>query len=131
MRLGYTIVYSDSVEQSLEFFEKAFGLKRRFYHESDYGELDTGATILAFATHELGAKNLPAGYVKASGSLPLGMEVALVTEAGESVDEAYKAAIAAGATGLAEPITKPWGQVVAYVRCPDGTLVELCSPVAP
>jgi hypothetical protein len=24
---------------------------------------------------------------------------------------------------------KPWGQVVSYVRCPDGTLVEICSPV--
>ena len=31
-----------------------------------------------------------------------------------------------------EPISqaKPWGQIVSYVRCPDGTLVELCTPVA-
>ncbi|POA14248.1 glyoxalase, partial [Pseudomonas sp. FW300-N1A1] len=30
---------------------------------------------------------------------------------------------------LSAPVTKPWGQVVSYVRCPDGTLVELCSPI--
>ena len=30
---------------------------------------------------------------------------------------------------IAAPTTKPWGQTVSYVRCPDGTLVELCTPV--
>ncbi|NDG55011.1 MAG: hypothetical protein EBX67_02485 [Betaproteobacteria bacterium] len=29
--------------QSVTFFEQAFGLKRRFIHESGYAELDTGA----------------------------------------------------------------------------------------
>jgi hypothetical protein len=24
----------------------------------------------------------------------------------------------------------PWGQSLAYVRTPEGTLVELCTPVA-
>ena len=27
------------------------------------------------------------------------------------------------------PITKPWGQTVAYVRAPEGTLIELCTPM--
>jgi hypothetical protein len=31
---------------------------------------------------------------------------------------------------LAAPSAKPWGQTVSYVRCPDGTLVELCTPMA-
>jgi uncharacterized glyoxalase superfamily protein PhnB len=43
------------------------------------------------------------------------------------VQAAYDRAIAAGARALAAPATKPWGQTVAYVRCPDGTLVELCT----
>jgi len=38
-------------------------------------------------------------------------------------------AVAAGATLLNPPKTKPWGQTVASVRCPDGTLVELCTPM--
>ena len=128
MKFGYTVVYVPDVLASVEFFEKAFGLKRRFLHESGYGEMDTGATALAFATHDLGASNLPGGYVKASHSgEPLGMEIALVTE---DVAAAHAKAIAEGAVSLKEPLLKPWGQIVSYVRCPDGTLVEICSSVA-
>ena len=127
MKFGYTIVYVPDVLASVEFFERAFGLKRRFVHESGYGEMDTGATALAFATHDLGASNLPAGYVKASQSdQPLGMEIALVAE---NVAEAHANAIAQGATSIKEPVVKPWGQTVSYVRCPDGTLVEICSSI--
>jgi catechol 2,3-dioxygenase-like lactoylglutathione lyase family enzyme len=129
MKFGYTIIYVPDVLASIEFFERAFGLKKRFYHESGYGELETGATALAFATHDLGKSNLPSGYIEASSSkLPLGVEVALVTA---SVSEAHAKAITAGATQIKPPIVKPWGQTVSYVRCPDGTLVELCSPIAP
>lgn len=128
MKLGYTIIYVPSVSESLSFFERAFGLSRRFLHESgDYGELETGETTLAFASHELGKMNFPAGIVAASESnKPLGFEIALVTP---SVAEAHAKAIVAGAVELKSPEAKPWGQVVSYVRCPDGTLVEICSPV--
>jgi catechol 2,3-dioxygenase-like lactoylglutathione lyase family enzyme len=128
MKLGYTMIYVPNVAASLTFFEDAFGLSRRFLHESgDYGELETGETTLAFASHELGKMNFPAGFVAASESnKPLGVEIALVTP---SVVEAHAKALTAGATELKEPETKPWGQVVSYVRCPDGTLVEICSPV--
>jgi catechol 2,3-dioxygenase-like lactoylglutathione lyase family enzyme len=128
MKFGYTIVYVPDVVASVEFFEKAFGLKRRFVHESGYGEMDTGSTALAFATHELGSSNLPNGYVKASHSeVPLGMEIALVSD---NVVDAHIKAISAGAVSIKEPMSKPWGQTVSYVRCPDGTLVEICSPVS-
>lgn len=127
MKFGYTIVYVPDVTASVEFFERAFGLKRRFIHESGYAEMDTGETALAFATHDLGQLNLPQGYVKASQSeVPLGMEIALVTS---HVAEAHAKAIAAGALAVKEPLLKPWGQTVSYVRCPDGLLVEICSPV--
>ena len=127
MKFGYTIVYVPDVLASVEFFEKAFGLKRRFIHESGYAEMDSGTTALAFATHDLGASNLPDGYVKASNSTePLGMEIALVTE---DVASAHSKAISEGAISIKQPVVKPWGQTVSYVRCPDGTLVEICSPV--
>ncbi|MEI8295892.1 MAG: VOC family protein [Alphaproteobacteria bacterium] len=127
MKFGYTIVYVADVAASLGFFEKAFGLKTRFIHESGYGELETGETTLAFATHQLGESNLPAGYVAADSSAqPLGIEIALVTEL---VAQAHEHAVASGAISIKDPILKPWGQTVSYVRCPDGTLVELCSPM--
>ena len=65
MKFGYTIIYVPNVEESISFFEKAFGLERGFVHpEGDYGELQTGETKLAFAAHALGAVNLPKGYDK-------------------------------------------------------------------
>lgn len=129
MKLGYTIVYVPDVAGSLAFFESAFGLRRRFLHESGtYGELDTGATTLSFAAHELGDGNFPDGHVHANESKqPLGMEIALVTE---DVAAAHTRALAQGAKELAAPATRPWGQVVSYVRAPDGTLIELCTPMA-
>ena len=128
MKLGYTIVYVPDVAASLQFCERAFGIKRRFLHESgSYGELETGETALAFAAHELGDMNFPGGHVAAHDSKrPLGFEVAFVTN---DVAAAHAKAVAAGATELAAPVQKPWGQTVSYVRCPDGLLVELCTPV--
>ena len=126
MRFGYTIVYVSDVAASLDFFERAFGLARRFLHESGgYGELETGATALAFAQHEVARSNLGRDYLAAGASgSPLGVEVGLVTD---DVQAAYDRAVKAGAEALSAPVQKPWGQTVAYVRCPDGTLVELCT----
>ena len=89
--------------------------------------METGQTALAFASHDLGRSNLPAGYIQADQSpQPLGIEIALVTE---DVRAAHDKAVKAGAVSLKQPMVKPWGQTVSYVRCPDGTLVELCSPI--
>lgn len=128
MNFGYTIIYVPDVAASLAFYENAFGLQRRFLHESGtYGELETGSTTLAFASHVLGHVNFPAGHVAAHESaLPLGMEIALVTP---DVAGAHARALREGARELAGPEVKPWGQTVSYVRCPDGSVVELCTPV--
>lgn len=128
MRLAYTILYVPDVAASLHFFERASGLRRRFLHESGtYGELDTGSTTLAFADHALGHANFPGGHVAAHSSpQPLGFEIALATD---DVPVAHAVALTAGATELAAPQRKPWGQTVFYLRCPDGLLVELCTPM--
>ncbi len=128
MKFGYTIIYVPNVEASLQFFEQAFGFSKRFLHESGtYGELESGETTLAFAAHDLAPMNFDGGHVLASESAkPLGMELGLVTD---DVESAHARALAAGAAELAPPRSKPWGQVVSYLRCPDGALVELCTPV--
>jgi len=60
--------------------------------------LDTGATTLAFASHELGKSNFKNGYVAASASeQPLGIEIALVTP---DVFSAHQQAIDAGAVDI-------------------------------
>ena len=68
MKFGYTIIYVKDVPKALAFFAKAFGFQTRFIHESNYGELCTGETTLSFASHDLGTKNLPDGYISADSS---------------------------------------------------------------
>ncbi len=129
MKFAYTIVYVPDVAAALAFFQQAFGFQSRFVHESgDYGELDSGETTLAFANHALGHMNFPGGHIAAhSSTQPLGMEIGLATP---DVSAAHQRALAAGAVELAAPSQKPWGQTVSYLRSPDGTLIELCSPMA-
>ncbi|MGK7913207.1 MAG: VOC family protein [Synechococcus sp.] len=129
MKFGYTIIYVPSVVDALDFYKDAFGFETRFLHESgQYGELNTGETVLAFASHAMGEMNLDGDYQKADlNSIPFGVELAFVTE---DVTNAYFKAVSAGAVGIKEPTTKSWGQVVAYVRSLDGSLIELCSPIS-
>jgi lactoylglutathione lyase len=71
---------------------------------------------------------MPEGYVAAdTSSKPLGMEIGLVTP---DVAQAHAKALTNGAKEIKPPQVKPWGQTVSWVRCPDGTLVEICSPVS-
>lgn len=128
MKLGYTILCVADVASSLRFYERAFGLKQRFLNESGtYGEIETGETTLSFAAHELGDASFPGDHIRASESkAPLGMEIGLVTL---DVASAHAHALKEGATELCAPVTKPWGQIVSYVRAPDGCLIELCTPV--
>jgi uncharacterized glyoxalase superfamily protein PhnB len=128
MKFGYAIVYVDDVPAVLGFYRRAFGFQTRFLHESNqYGELETGSTALAFASHQVGATNLPDGYLRAdAGSQPCGIEIAFVTA---DVPAAFAKAVGAGALAVAQPKAKPWGQTVAYVRSMEGTLVELCTPM--
>ena len=126
MRFGYTILYVRDVAASVEFYERAFRQPRRLLHESgQYAELETGPTTLAFASHELAAQNLPAEARGAPAERPSSYEVCFVTE---DVESAFARAVDAGAEAVSEPRVKPWGQHAAYVRDPDGTLVEIASP---
>jgi lactoylglutathione lyase len=128
--LGYVILYVNNVAASPAFYEKAFGLARRFFHDDNgkaYGELETGATRLAFASVALATEHLKQPAVAAAADqAPLGVEIALTTP---DVPELFQRAVKAGATAVSEPVTKPWGQTVAYVRDNSGFLVELCTPM--
>jgi lactoylglutathione lyase len=127
MRFGYTILYVRDVPASLELYERAFGQRRRFVHETgEYAELETGATTLALASHELAASNLPGAFRPPDLGAPTSaFEVCFVTD---DVGGAYERAVREGAEPVTAPQTKPWGQDVAYVRDADGNLIELASP---
>jgi lactoylglutathione lyase len=128
--LGYVILCVKDVGASLDFYEKAFGLKRRFFNEDNgkaYGELDTGAACLAFANLAMAKSSVGQELTMPSSDRPSsGMEFALVTA---DVEALFQQAVKAGAIEVRKPEAKPWGQTVAYLRDKDGHLVELCTPV--
>jgi uncharacterized glyoxalase superfamily protein PhnB len=126
MRLGYVIIYVKDIQETVLFYEKAFGLKRRFIHESGlYAEMETGSTALAFADEKF-VKDSLSFRPNRTEDEAAGVEISLVTD---QVELQFEEAIKAGAILVVKPTQKPWGQVVSYVRDNNGCLVEICSPV--
>jgi len=126
MRFGYTIIYVDNVLDTLDFYEKAFGLKRSFVAESSmYAEVDGGSnTKLGFVSAEFAESNGTEFVRNNKSNKAAGFEIAFTTE---NVEVAYNKACGAGATGLKGPHNTPWGQMVAYVRDNNGIIVEICT----
>lgn len=127
MQFGYTILYVPDVTATVEFYERAFGLTRRFVHESGlYAEMETGATALAFAGEAMAEANGLAIHPNAAEGLAAGVEICFVTD---TPDESYERAIAQGATSIKAVELKPWGQRVAHLRDLNGCVVEICTPM--
>ena len=128
VKLGYTILYVSDVTKSIEFYEHAFGFERKFITpENDYGELLTGETTISFASKDLANSNLKMGFIESSQlDKPFGIELALVTD---NVQNIIDKATQLGALVTEQPIQKPWGQTVGYIRDIDGFLLEICTPM--
>jgi lactoylglutathione lyase len=128
VKLGYAIFYVSDVTKSIEFYETAFDFKRKFITpENDYGELLTGETTISFVSKELANSNLKNGFTESSLiNKPFGIELALLTD---NVQVIIEKAVELGAVITEEPIQKPWGQTVGYIRDIDGFLLEVCTPM--
>ena len=128
VRFGYTIVYVPNVQAALDFYTQAFGLEQGFVSpDGGYGELVTGDTTLSFASEALGDSHFDHGFLRHSlANPPFGTELAMVTD---DVDATVRSAIDAGAHALVPAEVKPWGQTVAWVRDPNGVLIEICTPI--
>ncbi len=125
MIFRYTILYVQNVETTLAFFGAAFGFKTAFLHESkDYGELDTGQTKLAFASTELMQKT-----GKSPAITPVKNPAFNIAFETDDVAVALDKALKAGAELVQEVQEMPWGQTTAYVRLPEGILIEICTAV--
>ena len=129
VKFSYTILYVKNVSESIEFYEKAFGFKRKFITpENDYGELLSGETIISFADVQLASSNLSNGFnLSKRNEKPFGIELGFTTE---NVELVFDQAVKMGATPLETIKIKPWGQAVAYVQDINGFLIEICSPMS-
>jgi len=128
IQYAYTILYVKDVPKTMEFYKKSFGFEQKMLTpENDYGEIKSGITTLAFARVELGESNFKKGFIESKlDNKPFGLELAFTTL---NVEKTMESAIANGAILLEEPVTKPWGQKVGYLRDINGFIVEICTPI--
>lgn len=123
MIFRYSVLYVKDVKSTLDFYVAAFGMTQKMLHEGgDYGELDTGDTILSFCSMELMADKNPAA---ANPKAPC-FEIAFETD---DVSAGLNVALKAGATLVQDATKMPWGQTVGYVTDLNGFLVEICTAV--
>jgi lactoylglutathione lyase len=130
MKFAYTIIFVEDVEQTVVFYEQAFGFTRQFV-SPDFAQLATGEVALAFGANRNERRELPADFTYHQNILtnePAGMQISLVTE---DVEAAFGHAVAAGAIPVIAPNRQPWGQTVSRVRDCNGVLVGIVSPFRP
>lgn len=122
--LDGVMVWVADVRATVRFYE-ALGLPVRWVREEgDYAQLDTGAVTLQFADERAAAATGVAIRPNRQDGPASAFQLALAVD---DVPAAVDRAVAAGARVEAAPVVKPWGQTIAYVRDPDGVLVELAT----
>jgi lactoylglutathione lyase len=128
MKLGYTIIYVPNVKQAVEFYERCFGLTRRpMSDDTEFAELETGATALSFAAESL-ITSLVGNFQRNSlQAAPAGIEIVFIAD---DVQAAFDKAVQKGAVAVSKPEIKPWGQTVSYVRDLNGVLIEIASEIS-
>ncbi|MBD2777833.1 VOC family protein [Iningainema tapete] len=127
IKFGAAVIYvPEGAKDVLDFYSRAFGLSILSYDPTyDFGELDTGESKIAIASHVAGEFMVGEKYPQSGNVRPVNVEIALLTS---DVPAAFVRAVNAGCTPLCEPKTMPWGQTVAYVTSIEGTLVGLLTP---
>ena len=118
----YLILIVEDLDRALNFYVDVLGL-RLGHRSGDYAQLDTGATRLALYTRSAMAKTLGMSLDPPATNAP-GFEVGFKVT---NVDAAFNELIARGAQPVVSPTDRFWGQRTAYVRDPDGHLIELAQ----
>ncbi len=118
----YLIVIVEDLDRALHFYTEVLGL-RLGHRSGDYAQLDTGVTRLALYTRSAMAKTLGMSLEVPASNAP-GFEVGFKVA---DVDGAFNELVARGAQPVVAPTDRFWGQRTAYVRDPDGHLIELAQ----
>lgn len=118
----YVVLVVDDLDRSLDFYAGLLGIPLG-HRSGPYAQLATGRTRLALYERRAMAETLKTALRAPEPDAP-GFEIGFKVE---DVDAAYEELVARGVPGIVEPTTRPWGQRTAYLRDPDGHLVELAE----
>jgi catechol 2,3-dioxygenase-like lactoylglutathione lyase family enzyme len=121
-RPDYAVLIVADLERAVRFYSECVGIQlEKRSATGHYAQLNTGTTRVGLYSREGMAKTLGLTLEAPSPTAPgfaLGFN-------GGDVDAAYARLIAGGASAAVAPENRPWGQRTAWVRDPDGHLVEL------
>ena len=118
----YVVLIVEDLDRALKFYTEVLGLQLG-HRSGDYAQLDTGGTRLGLYTRNAMARTLGIVLKEPAQDAPgseIGFKVA-------DVDAAFSELVKHGASPVTSPTTRPWGQRTAYVRDPDGHLIELAQ----
>ena len=118
----YVILIVENLDRALRFYTDVLGL-RLGHRSGDYAQLDTGTTRLALYTREAMIKTLGMSLKPPAQDAP-GFEIGFKVP---DVGAAFAELVERGASPVMPPTDRPWGQRTAYVRDPDGHLIELAQ----
>ncbi len=121
----YVILIVEDMDRALRFYTDVLGL-RLGHRSGDYAQLDTGATRLGLYTRGAMAKTLGMSLKPPAHDAP-GFEIGFKVP---DVGEAFAELVGRGASAVMPPTDRPWGQCTAYVRDPDGHLIELAQDIS-
>jgi lactoylglutathione lyase len=116
----YVVLVVEDLERSLAFYVGLLGLSLG-HRSGPYAQLATGRTRLALYERSAMSETLDMPLRAPDPDAP-GFEIGFKVG---NVDVAYVELVGLGAAAAVPPRTRPWGQRVAYLRDPDGHLVEL------
>ncbi len=120
--VDYVVLVVEDLDRSLAFYVELLGLPMG-HRSGPYAQLATGRTRLSLFERSAMEQTLSRSLRKPEPDAPgfeLGFKVA-------NVDVTYVELVGRGAEAAVPPTTRPWGQRTAYLRDPDGHLVELAQ----
>jgi catechol 2,3-dioxygenase-like lactoylglutathione lyase family enzyme len=118
----YVILIVRDLDRALDFYTGILGLPLG-HRSGDYAQLQTGSTRLALYTRSAMEQTLAMPLEPPPANAP-GFEIGFKVA---DVDAAFAELVARGAAPVAPPTNRVWAQRTAYVRDPDGHLVELAQ----
>ena len=118
----YVVLIVADLDRALHFYVDVLGLPLG-HRSGPYAQLATGTTRVALYQRDAMAATLGRPLIIPAEDAP-GFELGFKVD---DVDAAFAALAAEGTPAAAPPTDRPWGQRTAYVRDPDGHLIELAE----
>lgn len=122
----YVVLVVADVDASLHFYTQVLGLPLG-HRSGPYAQLATGETRVALFDRRAMAKTLGVDRLAAPDPQAPGFQLGFKVD---DVDAVYADLVERGAAPACEPTDRSWGQRTAYVRDPDGHLIELAEQLS-